>query len=123
MHRVPVGSWPSASRSVRNSVFNHRRNHMSPQMVAAILAAQRPSGIDLEALQRSESENLLGGLVAQRGRLQMLSEMAFEAGELNAATNVERAITNSLELTSKLLGMIINQHQVTHTSILISATI
>ena len=51
----------------------------------------------------------------------MLSEMAFEAGELNAATNVERAITNSLELTSKLLGMIINQHQVTHTSILISS--
>lgn len=51
----------------------------------------------------------------------MLSEMAFEEGEVHAATGIERAITSSLELTSKLLGMIVNQHHTTHTSILISS--
>jgi hypothetical protein len=63
----------------------------------------------LEQLQRSESEGLLGSLVCQRARLQQLSEMAFEGGNLHAATSIERAITNSLELTSKLLGYTIKQ--------------
>ena len=85
------------------------------------MAAARPSDIDLETLQRSESEGLLGSLVAQRARLQVLSEMCFEAGELHAAARTERAITGSLELTSKLLGMIIQRHDVRSTSILISA--
>lgn len=92
---------------------------MSAQLVAAIATAAHPSEIDLEQLQRSESEGLLGSLIAQRARLQMLSEMAFEAGELGAATSVERAITQSLELTSKLLGMIVTRTSTTN--ILISA--
>jgi hypothetical protein len=50
----------------------------------------------------------------------MLSEIAFEQGEVSAAASVERAITNSLELTSRLLGMIIQHHEVRSTSILVS---
>ena len=38
-----------------------------------------------------------------------------------AATSVERAITSSLELISKLLGMIIHRHDVRSTSILVSS--
>jgi hypothetical protein len=49
------------------------------------------------------------------------TEMAFEAGELHAATAVERAITSSLELTGRLLGQLVTHHQVTHTSILLSS--
>lgn len=94
---------------------------MSPQLYAALLAAQKPSDVDLEQLERQESEGLLASLVAQRARLQMLSEMAFEAGELHAATTIERAITASLELTSKLLGMIVQRTDIRSTSILISA--
>ena len=60
--------------------------------------------MDIEQLQRSESEGLLGSLINQRARLQLLSEMAFEEGELHAATSNERAITSSLELTGRLLG-------------------
>jgi hypothetical protein len=105
----------------RDAIHRHRRNHMPPQLIAAILAAQHPSDIDLEALERSESEGLLASLVAQRARLQMLSEMAFEEGELHAATAIERAITSSLELTSKLLGMIVQRSHTTSTSVLISA--
>ena len=84
------------------------------------MASTKPSEVDLEALERSESEGLLGSLVAQRARLQLISQMAFEAGELNAATTVERAITSSLELTSRLLGMLITRTHTTSTSILVS---
>ena len=47
--------------------------------------------------------------------------MAFEAGEISAATTVERAITQSLELTTKLLGMLITRTHTTSTSILVTA--
>ena len=94
---------------------------MSAQLVAAIAAAAHPSDIDLEELQRSESEGLLGNLVAQRARLQVLSEMAFEEHELHAATSIERAVTHSLELTSKLLGMLVTRTHTTSTSVLVSA--
>jgi hypothetical protein len=92
---------------------------MPPQLIAAIAAAAHPSEIDLEQLQRSESEGLLGALVGQRARLQLLSEMAFEAREVSAATAVERSITSSLELTSKLLGMLVSRTEVR--SILVSS--
>ena len=105
----------------RDAIQRHKRKHMSAQLVAALLAAQHPSEIDLEALERSELEGLLANLIAQRARLQMLSEMAFEDGELHAATRVETAITSSLELTSKLLGMIIHRSHTTSTSVLISS--
>jgi hypothetical protein len=94
---------------------------MSAQLCAAILTAQHPSAVDLEQLERSESESLLANLVAQRARLSLLSEMAFQAGELRAATSIEKAITGSLELTSRLLGMIVHRHDVRSTSILVSA--
>ena len=89
VHRVPVRVLAKRFEISRNSVFSHRRNHMSPQLVAAIMAAARPSGVDLEQLQRSECEELFGSLVAQRARLQVLSEMGFEPGELDAARTVE----------------------------------
>jgi hypothetical protein len=121
VHRIPVRVLARRFDIPKTTIFRHRRLHMPAQLVAAILAAQRPSEVDLEQLQRSESEGLLGSLIGQRARLQLLSEMAFEAGELGAATTVERAITQSLELTSRLLGMIVQRHDVRSTSILISA--
>jgi hypothetical protein len=120
VHRVPVRVLAKRFSLNKDAIFRHRRLHMSPQLVAAIAAAQRPSDIDLEQLQRSESEGLIGSLVAQRARLQLLSEAAFEQGAISAATTVERAITHSLELTSRLLGMIVQQHEVRSTSILVS---
>jgi hypothetical protein len=87
---------------------------------AAILSAMKPSAVDLEELQRSESEGLLGQLLAQRATLQQYSAAAFEAGNMTAAIQAERAVTGTLELTSKLLGMLVQRHEVTHASILIS---
>jgi len=120
VHHLPVRVLAKRFSLNKDCVFRHRRHHMSPQLKAAILVAQRPSDIDLEQLQRSESEGLIANLVAQRARLQLLSEAAFEQGEINAATTIERAITHSLELTSKLLGMIVQHHEVRSTSILVS---
>jgi hypothetical protein len=88
-------------------------------MRASIMLAARPSEIDLDALKRSESEALLGSLIAQRARLQLISEMCFEAKELGAAIACERAITSSLETTSKLLGMLVTS--TTATNVLISS--
>jgi hypothetical protein len=119
VHRIPVRVLARRFGLGKDPIFRHRRLHMSPQLIAAIAAAAHPTEIDLEALQRSESEGLIGNLVAQRARLQMLSEMAFAAGEVSAATGVERAITGSLELTSKLLGMLIQRHEMR--SVLITA--
>ena len=90
-------------------------------MAAAILAAQKPSEVDLEALQRSEAEGILSQFVVQRARLQQQSDLALELGNASGAIAAERAITNNLELVSKLLGMLIQRHEVTRTSILISA--
>ena len=121
VHRVPVRVLAKRFEVSKDSIFRHRKLHMSPQLVAAIMTALHPSEVDLEALQRSESEGLLGSLVAQRARLQMLAEMCFAEGELHAATGVERAITSSLELTAKLLGQLVQRHETTHTSVLISS--
>jgi hypothetical protein len=121
VHRVPAAVLARRFSLHRDGIYRHRKNHMSPQLHAALLAAQHPSDIDLEQLERSESEGLLASLVSQRARLQLLSEAAFEQGEVHAATSVERAITASLELTSKLLGVLVQRTHTTSTSVLISA--
>jgi hypothetical protein len=56
VHRVPVRVLAKRFDLSRNSVHNHRKHHMTATQVAAILAASKPSEIDLEHLQRSESE-------------------------------------------------------------------
>jgi hypothetical protein len=81
----------------------------------------KPSGVDLEQLSRQESEGLLGALVGQRARLQQLVELSMELGNTAHAISAERAITSNLELVGKLLGQLVQHHQVTHTNILISA--
>ena len=44
-----------------------------------------------------------------------------ELGNASGAIAAERAITSNLELVAKLLGTIVQRHEVTRTSILISA--
>ena len=104
-----------------DAVGRHAANHLSPAMRAAILTAQKPSAIDLEALQASELEGLLTQLVHQRARLQQHVEMAVEFGDIKAAVTAEGAITSNLALVGKLLGMIVQRHDVRSTSLLISA--
>jgi hypothetical protein len=89
-------------------------------MRAAILTAQAPSAIDLDTLQASESEGLLSQLVHQRARLQQHVSMAIDYGDVKAAVSAEGAITANLALVGKLLGMIVQRHDVRSTSLLVS---
>lgn len=103
-----------------DAIGRHARNHLSPQIKAAILTAQAPSAVDLEQLQANESAGLLSQLVHQRARLQQHSELASELGDVRAAVAAEGAITANLTLVGKLLGQLVQRHDVRHTSILVS---
>lgn len=94
-----------------DSISRHRRGHMPPQLVASLVAAGKPSDIDLEKLRQSESEGLLQHIVAQRGRLYHLLDEAEDLGDLRAASSVHGRILDSLALGAKLLGEI-NTHAV-----------
>jgi hypothetical protein len=52
-----------------DAVERHSNNHLLPQQRAAILSAQNPTGIDLDALKVSEAEGLLSHVLTQRSRL------------------------------------------------------
>jgi hypothetical protein len=121
VHRVSCRILAARFEVSRDALRRHRRNHLSPQHAAALLAAQKPTDIDLEALQASESEGLLAQLVAQRARLQTYAEQALELGDTKAAVAVERSVIANLELVAKLLGQLVQHHEVRSTSILISA--
>jgi len=105
----------------KDAVQRHGTNHLSPAQRAAILAQRKPTEIDLDALRASESESLLAQLVAQRARLQSNAEFASGFGDVRAAVSAEAAITTNLALVGKLLGQLVNLHDVRHTSILVSA--
>ena len=103
-----------------HSVQRHKAAHLSPQMMAAVQHALHPSAVDLDALKVSEGENLLHHLVHQRARLAQHIELAVETGDASAAIRGEGAITQNLQLVSKLLGVLVNvsehrhQHLLTH---------
>jgi hypothetical protein len=128
-HQVDIGlAHKIASRVLaqrfglsRDAIQRHAQNHLSPATKAAILTARKPSEIDLEALRVSESEGLLCQLVASRARLQQLAELSLELGDIKGAVAVEGAVTSNLALVGRLLGQLVTQHNVTTTSILISA--
>lgn len=101
-----------------HSVQRHGRNHLSPQMRAAVQHALHPEAVDLDKLKVSEGENLLHHLVHQRARLANHIELAAAIGDPGAAIRGEAAITNNLQLVSKLLGVLVNVHETRHQHIL-----
>src|SRR6266404_5683837 len=104
----------------KDAILRHAKAHLSPVQRAALLTASQPSGIDLNVLHEEEGSNLLANLVAQRGRLQVYAETAADAGDINGAVTAEGGIGRNLALTGKLLGLIIQKHDVRHTNLLIS---
>jgi hypothetical protein len=102
-------------------IYRHSRNHLSAALRAAIVTAQSPQAIDIEELKRSESEGLLAQLVAQRARLQRLSELALECGNIPDSCKVEGRIVDNLRLVGQLLDQFTTHHTVEHRSVLVSA--
>jgi hypothetical protein len=120
VHRVPARVLARRFDCSKDAIQRHGKNHLSPVQRAALLAHVRPEAIDLPALRESESTGLLASLVASRARLQQLAELSLELGDVRGAVAVESAVTNNLQLVAKLLGQLAVQHNVTHTSVLVS---
>jgi hypothetical protein len=128
-HQIEVGLVNQLSYGVlarrfavsEDALGRHRREHLTPQVAAGILVAQHPSAVDLELLQRRESEGLLSSLIVQRSRLSLFSDAAMAAGDHKGAASIERYITANLDLTARLLGQLVTHHEVKTTSVLISA--
>src|SRR5262245_29302298 len=93
-----------------DSLYRHRRAHLSPQLRARLLAGP-DTNIDLEALKSSESQSLLANLVAIRHRLFATLDTAEECGDGLLFTRTVSALHTNLELTGKLLGELGIGHQ------------
>jgi hypothetical protein len=104
----------------KDAILRHSANHLSAVQRAALLAHAKPTPIDLDALRTTESEGLLSEIVTQRARLQQTAEVALECGDVRGNIAAENAITANLALAGKLLGMLVQVHDVRHTSLLVS---
>ncbi len=118
--RVPQETVARKFGISHDSVQRHKTNHLNATSMAALMTNERPSAIDLEQLEQRESESLLSNVVMQRARLNLLSEEAAKHGDVRAGAMVERAVTGNLEFVAKLLGQLIQRHEVTRASILVS---
>jgi len=103
-----------------DTLSRHAANHLPPQVRAAIMTQLAPSDIDLEALQRSESESLLASLIAQRARLSTMATSAIEHDLPNVAVRCESAILANLELVSRLLGQLVHRSEIVQKSYLLT---
>lgn len=103
-NRVPMRTVARRYTLSKEAAYRHRRGHMPPQLIAALMLRGRPTDVDLDKLRITESEGLLQHLVAQRGRLYKLADAAEDLGDINAATRVHGQLSRNLELTGKLLG-------------------
>jgi hypothetical protein len=102
------------------AILRHAKAHLSPAQRAAYLSAQKPTAIDLEKLRITESEGLLHALVGQRARLHQYAEVSASLGDIKGAIAAENAIQGNLSLVGKLLGTLVQRHDVRHTNLLIS---
>lgn len=117
---MPASVLASRFALGKDAILRHARNHLSPVQRASILAASKPTSIDPEELAASEGRGLLASLVVQRGRLQRHAELAAELGDIRGAVSAEGAITANLALVGKLIGMLVQRHDVRHSSVLLS---
>jgi hypothetical protein len=77
---------------------------LPPQLRAALLAGPDLEGVDLDKLKETESQSLLGNLVALRHRLFAALDTAEEYNDAGMLTRVSSQLHANLELTGKLLG-------------------
>ena len=104
--KVPVRQLEKRFGLSKDSLSRHKREHLSPQMQAALQVSTRPSDVDLEALRKTESENLIQDTVYRRARLYKLLDTAEEMGDLRAAASIHGRLNDNSEFSAKLLGEI-----------------
>lgn len=102
-----------------HALYRHSNNHLPPQLRAKLIAGPDLSNIDIDKLRETESESLLGNLVALRHRLFASLDTAEEAGDGNMLSRVTGQLHKNFEITGRLLGDL-STGGVSTTNILIS---
>jgi hypothetical protein len=93
-----------------DSLFRHRQNHLPPQLRASLIAGPDLDGVDLDKLRETESQSLLANLIALRGRLFAIVDVAEEAGDGTMLARIAGQLHNNLEITARLVGSLSNGH-------------
>ncbi len=84
-----------------DSIYRHARNHLPPQLRAKLLAGPDLE-IDFDRLRDTESQSLLGNLVALRHRLFAGLDVAEEVGDSSMVARVANQLHRNLEITGNL---------------------
>ena len=87
-----------------DALYRHRKNHLTPQLRAKLLAGPSIDNVDLDRLRETESQSILAHLVNLRNRLFASLDVAEEAGDSNMVARVSSQIHANLSLTGELLG-------------------
>jgi hypothetical protein len=106
---VSVRALASRYKLHEDALYRHRMNHLPPQLRASLIAGPDLS-IDLDKLRETESQSLLANLVALRGRLFQILDVAEEGGDGNMLSRIAGQLHNNLEITGKLLGDLSSGH-------------
>lgn len=118
--RVPYRTLEARYNVGKDPLSRHKKEHMPEQLQASLMATARPTGVDLDALRKSESEGLLQTIVFQRAKLFSLLDEAEEVGDHRAAAQIHGRITKNAEFTAKLLGEITTAAQHTTNNLIVS---
>jgi hypothetical protein len=87
-----------------DALYRHSKNHLPPQLRAALIAGPSIEGVDLDRLRDTESQSLLMNLIALRNRLLSQLDVAEEHGDSSMVTRVAGQLHRNLEVTGALLG-------------------
>jgi hypothetical protein len=106
---VSVRALASRYQLHSDALYRHRTNHLPPQLRASLIAGP-DLDIDLDKLRETESQSLLVNLVALRGRLFQILDVAEEGGDGNMLSRIAGQLHNNLEITGKLIGSLSSGH-------------
>ncbi|WP_288131783.1 hypothetical protein [Microbulbifer sp.] len=103
-NRVPVRVLATRYEISKDAAYRHRNNHMPDALLQKLRTTGKDQPVDLEQLRITESEGLLQHLVAQRGKLYQLLDMAEELQHVGDACKVHARLSENLKTTGQLLG-------------------
>jgi hypothetical protein len=101
---VSVGALARRFKVGSDSLYRHKRAHLTAPLRAKLIAGHDLAVVDLERLRTDESASLLSNLVALRHRLFAGLDAAEEAGDANMVARVSNQLHRNFELVAKLLG-------------------
>ena len=103
-NKVPIRVLGKRYGLSSDSVWRHGQRHMTAELHGQLMTRGRMTPQDLENLRVTESEGVLQHLVAVRGRMYGLMDVAEQQGDYRAAATIGSQIVKNMEVTAKLLG-------------------